>query len=82
MPDLKCYECGGTPEECECEDGPIMCECVRVDVDLEDNRNCPAHGPRSASARRQLQQEADDNFAYYATWPKDLFETTDEGAPF
>jgi len=31
---------------------------VRVDVDLEDARDCPVHGPRSELARREREQEA------------------------
>ncbi len=65
MREPACYECGGTPETCQCEEF-VECTCVRVDVDLEDARNCMAHGPRSKSAKAARQQEADDNFAFYS----------------
>jgi hypothetical protein len=41
------------------------CACVRIDVDLDDARDCPMHGPHSELARRQKQQEADDIWAFY-----------------
>jgi len=46
------------------EDPP--CRCVRIDVDLDDARDCPLHGPDSELAHRERQQEADDLAAYYA----------------
>jgi hypothetical protein len=48
-----------------CEDEDPPCECVRIDVDLYDNRACPAHGPWSEAARRQREQEAADEAAYW-----------------
>lgn len=54
-PDGENYlEIGGIPE-----DEP-ECECVQVDVDLFESRDCPAHGPHSEAARRQREQEAAD----------------------
>lgn len=41
------------------------CECVRIDVDLDDARNCPMHGPDSELARRQKWQEAQDIWDFY-----------------
>jgi hypothetical protein len=54
------------PGEVE-EDPP--CRCVRVDVDLDDARDCPLHGPGSVSARQVREQEAAELAAYYARDP-------------
>jgi len=36
------------------------CTCVQTDVDQFDSRDCLAHGPHSAAAKRQREQEAAD----------------------
>jgi hypothetical protein len=36
------------------------CECVRIDVDLDDPNGYLVHGPASNMARRQLEREAAD----------------------
>jgi hypothetical protein len=46
------------------EDPP--CRCVRIDVDVDDGRDCPVHGRDSALEDRGRQQEADRLAAYYA----------------
>lgn len=51
------------------EDEDPPCECVRIDVDLDDNRYCPAHGPNSQQAKQARQQEADDEAAAVARIP-------------
>jgi hypothetical protein len=52
---------GEEPEE---EDEPEPdCECVQTDVDFWNNRDCPAHGPRSRLARAMIAQEAEDEAA-------------------
>jgi hypothetical protein len=38
-----CWECGACPAHCECSCF-FRCECVRIDVDLDDARLCPVHG--------------------------------------
>jgi hypothetical protein len=63
FPEL-CWDCGRCPEHCECETF-IICECEQIDVDLVDARYCLAHGPDSALARRQLEQEAADEAAWW-----------------
>jgi hypothetical protein len=52
----------------EAEEEP-PCRCVRVDVDLDDERDCPLHGPGSVSARQVREQEAAELAAYYAHDP-------------
>ena len=42
------------------------CECVQIDVDRDDARFCPLHGPHSESARREREQEVADLAAYYS----------------
>ena len=42
------------------------CECVSIDVDEVDARDCLLHGPHSEMARWQRQREAEDLFAYYS----------------
>jgi len=59
-------ESGNLPDEAE-EEPP--CRCVRVDVDLDDARDCPLHGPGSVSARQVREQEAAELAAYYAHDP-------------
>lgn len=53
----------------ELDDIEPECECHvsmgRWDLDeTVDASDCLLHGPRSEMARRQLQQEVDDNFAW------------------
>ncbi len=60
-----CYDCGGCPEHCECEDGFVECTCVRVDVDLDDARDCQAHGPQSKSAKEAHRREAQEIWESY-----------------
>ncbi len=69
-----CYDCGGCPEHCECEDGFVACECHQVDVDEMDASECPAHGPRSKSYREQLKREVE---LMFGTSPK-----PEDGCPF
>lgn len=45
-----CFKCA-EPEEPECA-------CVQIDVDMDDNRDCPAHGPNSEMAKRNRHAEA------------------------
>lgn len=45
------------------EDDDPPCECVRIDVDLDDNRDCPLHGPRGPLARICREDEARDEAA-------------------
>jgi hypothetical protein len=49
------------------EDPP--CRCVRIDVDVDDARDCPLHGPASEPARRAHQRETDAIAAFYAQSP-------------
>jgi hypothetical protein len=51
------------------EDPP--CLCVRIDVDLDNARNCPLHGPDSSLEYQGRQQEGDDLALYYAQNPFD-----------
>ena len=60
----RCYDCGRCPEHCECETF-IICECVRIDVDLDDARYCLAHGPDSKMARARLEREAADEAVWW-----------------
>jgi hypothetical protein len=55
----------------EADEEDLPCRCVRADVDVEDARDCPLHGPESELALRARQQEADDLAAYYAHSPFD-----------
>lgn len=59
-----------------CDEEPECC-CVRVDVDRDDARDCPAHGPHSAVVKRQRQAEADENFAW-AEAMRPVFENQEE----
>lgn len=66
-----CFDCGACMAHCEC-DRFIVCECVRIDVDLDDNSRCLAHGPHSELARRQLEREAQAEAAWWrggGDWP-------------
>jgi hypothetical protein len=45
------------------------CRCVRVDVDVDDSRDCPLHGPASEAARLAHQREAEDMAAFYTHSP-------------
>lgn len=49
------------------EDGEFEpeCACVRIDVDLDDARDCPLHGPRGPIARGQWEREAAEEAAYW-----------------
>jgi hypothetical protein len=61
-----------SPSESIAEMGPDEdppCRCVRVEVDVDDARDCPLHGPASEVARRAHQREADDIAAFYAQSP-------------
>lgn len=40
-----CWVCGACPAHCECPRFST-CECVRIDVNLDDARFCPVHGRR------------------------------------
>lgn len=55
------------------------CECVQVDADVWDARNCPEHGNPEA----QKEQEAAEQIAYYAVDPEekqyDRFRLTPSG---
>lgn len=42
------------------------CQCQRIDVDLDDARDCPLHGPNGPRARLQQEQEADDEARYWS----------------
>jgi len=53
------------------------CRCERIDVDLDDARDCPLHGPDSAMARRQLAQEAADE----AAWAERMMRVLGEDEP-
>lgn len=68
----RCWECNRPVEECACVEF-VECLCVRIDVDQDDASNCPAHGPHSALARRQLEREAAGEAAYWRGW-KPFFE--------
>lgn len=59
-----CYSCGSCLAHCDCEQF-VQCECVRIDVDLDDARNCPAHGPQSAMARQLRKEEAAAEAAFW-----------------
>lgn len=48
------------------EDDDPECLCVRVDVDRDDARDCPAHGPDSHLAKRLRAAEAADEAAFWA----------------
>jgi len=49
------------------EEEELVCECVQIDVDLDDARYCPAHGPHSPAAKRQREQEADEEARFWRT---------------
>lgn len=51
---------------CMLEDEEPACDCVRIDVDVDDARSCPVHGPHSEFARRCRAREAEAIAAYYA----------------
>ncbi len=51
------------------EDEDPPCECVRIDVDLDDNRYCPLHGPNGPLARHEREQEANAEAAAAARIP-------------
>jgi len=63
----RCFDCGACIEHCRCEKF-ITCECRRIDVDLEDASDCPAHGPHSQLARDQRAREAADEAEYWRSW--------------
>lgn len=60
----ECYECGGCQEHCACEDGFVECECENMSGDIADARYCRAHGPHSASYRRMLEREAEEEMRF------------------
>lgn len=64
------------PVEEDDEDPP--CECVRIDVDLDDNRDCPLHGPHGPLTQYQRQQEANAEAASAAKIPWYLGEDWDD----
>jgi hypothetical protein len=68
-------EIGGIPEQ---EQPEPECACVRVDVDREDARDCPAHGPHSEAARAWRVLEAADEAAAAARIPFWLGLTPEE----
>jgi hypothetical protein len=39
-----CWECGACGFHCVCPRGFVTCECRRVDVDVDDARDCSVHG--------------------------------------
>ncbi len=62
---------------CADEQDDPPCECVRVDVDMDDASGCPLHGPEGPLARSQRRQEAKDEAAAAARLPY-LLGLTDE----
>lgn len=63
-----CFDCGGCVEHCDCNGGFVECTCVRIDVDLDDARDCRAHGPSSTTAREQRRKEANTEAEFYQRW--------------
>ena len=47
-----CWECGACGFHCSCPQGFVTCECRRIDVDLDDARDCPVHGGRRTARFR------------------------------
>jgi hypothetical protein len=47
-----CWECGACGFHCTCPRGFVACECRRVDVDVDDARDCPVHGGRRTARFR------------------------------
>lgn len=57
------------------------CECVQIDVDQDDARDCPLHGPHGPLARAALAREADEIWAYY-NYNAPAIAVASEEAPF
>jgi hypothetical protein len=65
-----CYDCGADFAHCECEGGPVVCECQNItgrwdDEELFDSSQCRAHGPHSTSAKEAREREAAEEVAWW-----------------